>query len=995
MLVMRRTRARSTRGRSKSGRSLRHFDRVVLIALGVMLVDSSARAQDQTPFPEFDGKRVYVAGVPDQYKGLAGQIAELEKSSKQTYYVAVVKSSGHGESSGADYVKSMYATWRRQAESRGLALDPERSIVVVVAMERQQVAVRPGTALRDLGLDGATVHRDLVGPGSTFVKLAKAERYPEAIAALLNETDRWIRARDVTTARAGEIQSSSSPPVRSTQPEAPRPGPGTQTANGPRESSARLAAIGIGVALLAIILAVGVLFWLAHQRVRSRVARRIKDVRSKATDVMDRLDALKERLKLLPTTDPDFQAPMDGETLTLYNTVQAALGKLWDRWLQVMDTLDKAQKLSSATASPLQRKKLLDAEALLDQEDLFEEIEAQSQACVRDMDRLNQAHESARGLVQAIDEAKAQLDTQLAAVEKLGLPTAPYKDDLIAIGAGTTRAGTRLTADPIGAVSALEELRARSEGLLNRLGRVAAMFQEAQQAGTSLEGVKRLVANHRAQGLELGEEGGNPDHFLGQGSQAHSQALMALRAGNPDAAAKALETVRSGVEQGQAVIEQVRKAKAFCDREQPGRVRETERLRAAMPQAESYFRELQQGFAPSSWQAVARNLDQARALLATFDRMAEDAASASAGSQKYLAAARQLEQLAQQQQIALRLMSGLGEQLNGLSAIRAECQKRRGEMEAIGRRVEGYFRQHDQAVGEIALGSRDSALRDREEVLAGFQGPRSDWPSVSRALASAFEEFAIAQSQAEADIRAHEQLSDEYGRARQELDRVARLLSGRREDRVAANQHFRAAAEVLDRVGLDLSSSRGEWTRLLERVRGAGEDLEQAERLARDDIRLAGQAESEVSEAVRSIRQAHGYFAMGVTVDTSGAEAAVDQAHQLLQAQEYEQAIQCAGAAVQQARQAYQEAVQQASWRETQADADRRRRQAGNDGSLAGAVISAGATAAAVAAGVILDRVVQAATESPPAPSEHPAMPQPDPDVGVGTWSDDAGQGNW
>ena len=184
-------------------------------------------------------------------------------------------------------------------------------------------------------------------------------------------------------------------------------------------------------------------------------------MRSKATDLMDRLDALKERLKLLPATDPDFQVPMDGETLELYNALQATVGKLWDRWLQVMDTLDKAQKLSGATSSPFQRKKLLDAEALLDQKGVFEEIEAQSQACVSDMDRLNQAHESARGLVQAIGEAKTRLDTQLAAVEKLGLPTAPYQDDLTAIVAGTTQAGTRLTADPIGAGSALEEIRSR------------------------------------------------------------------------------------------------------------------------------------------------------------------------------------------------------------------------------------------------------------------------------------------------------------------------------------------------------------------------------------------------------------------------------------------------------------------------------------------------------------------------------------------------------
>jgi hypothetical protein len=762
------------------------------------------------------------------------------------------------------------------------------------------------------------------------------------------------------------------------------------------ESSAGGVVIGVGIGLLAIILAVGVLVWLVHRQVRSRVARRIKEVRSKATDLMDHLDALKERLKLLPATDPDFQAPMDGETLKLYELVQATVGKLWDRWLLVMDLLDKAQKLSSATASPFQRKKLLDAEALLDQEGVFAEIEAQSRACASDMDRLDQAHESARGLIQAIGEAKTRLDAQLSAVEKLGLPTAPYQNDLTAINGGTTQAGTRLTADPIGAGVALAEIRSRAQGLLGRLDRVATLFQDAQQAGTSLLVITKQVANHRMQGLKLAEEGGNPDNFLGQGGEAHAQALEALRAGNPEEAAKALESVRSMVQQGQAVIEQVQKARAFCEREQAGRVRETERLRAAMPQAESYFRDLQQGFAAGSWQAVARNLDQAQALLSTFDRMAEDAAaSASTGSQRYLAGARQLAQLAQQQQIALRLMSGLGEQLNALSSLRAECQKRRGELETVGRRVEGYFRQHDQAVGELARGSLESALRGREEVLAGFQGARPDWPSVSQTLARAFEEYAIAQSQAEADVRAHEQLRDEYGRARQELDRVARLLSSRREDRVAANQRFRAAAEVLDQVGLDLSSSSGEWARLLERVRAAGDDLEQADRLAQEDIRLAAQAESELAGASQSIQQARGYVAMGVSIDTSGAEAALDRAEQLLQAQEYEQAIQCAGNAVQQARQAHQAAVQQASWREMQADADRRRSQAGNNDSMAGALISAGATAAAVAAGVILDRVVQAATESSPAPPEPPAMPEPGPDAGGGTWSDNAGQGDW
>ncbi len=611
---------------------------------------------------------------------------------------------------------------------------------------------------------------------------------------------------------------------------------------------------------------------------------------------------------------------------------------------------------------------MTDTEALLDQKAVFEEIEAESQKCAAEMDRLNQAHESAREIVRAIEEAKAEIDKRLEGVKSFSLPTTPYQEELTAITAGTSQAGARLIADPIGAGTALEDLRTRAGNLVGRLRWVVELFQDAQQAGTALEQVKKQVASHRAQGLKLSEEGGNPDHFLGQGSQAHSETLMALRAGNPDTASQKLETAHSLIEQAKATIEQVQKAKAFCEREQSNREREIERLRNALPQAESYQKELQRSFAPASWQAVERNLEQARALLATFDRMGRDAAElASPETQKYLAGARQLEQLAQQQQITLRLMSGLGEQLNALSAMRAECQKRRGELDSSTRRVEGYFRQNDQVVGEMARASLDSAQRGREEVLSGFEGTRPDWPSVGRALAQALEEFAIAQSQAEADVRSFGQLRDEYDRARQELDRVARLLASRREDRVAANQHLRAAAGVLDQVGLDLSSSHGgEWARLLERVRDAVNDLEQAENLAREDIRLAAQARAEIEEATRTIRQSHGYFAMGVTIDPSPAEAALDRAAQLLEAREYEEAIRCAGGALDRIRQAHQAAVQQSSWRQMQAEADRRRWQAGNDGSSIGTSMSAGATAAAVAAGVILDRMAQDAGASAP-----------------------------
>ncbi len=434
MLAMRSTLAR-----------FRPIGRVALIALGVMLAGSPSRAQDKTPVPAFDGSRVYVAGVPDRYQSLAGPIADLEKSSRQTYYVVVVKSTGKN---AADYVDSLYETWRDQAAARRLSLDPERSVVVLIGFEPHRVALHAGSKLRDLGLHHDATERDLVGRSSTFVKLAKEEKYPEAIAALLQETAQWIAVRDATAKPTREVKTPAPIPVPSPQPGTLSPGMGTLRVDGPDRSLGREVFVGIGLSLIAMVLAVVGLIWVAHRQHKSRVTQRFKEVRSKATDVMDRLDALKERLKLLPATDPDFQAPLTGETQALYDAVQGALAKLWDRWLQVMDAVDRAEKLAKAVTSPFQRKKLGDAESLLEQNRAFAEIETGAQACTADMDRLNHAHESARGLLQAIGAAKDRLAAQLESVRKLSLPLAPYEEDQAAIATGTDQSRRSIDGRP-------------------------------------------------------------------------------------------------------------------------------------------------------------------------------------------------------------------------------------------------------------------------------------------------------------------------------------------------------------------------------------------------------------------------------------------------------------------------------------------------------------------------------------------------------------------
>jgi uncharacterized membrane protein YgcG len=948
--------------------------RTALISGCILSLGTAARAQEKTPIPRLSNQRVYVVGVPDRYGGLTEQISRLERSSPQSYFVVIVKSTGPGASATKEYADELFETWKSQASRRGLSFDAERSVIIVVALEKQQVAVHTGATLRtEFGLRAATVERELIR--DAFIPLAKADKYPEAIAALLNATNNWIAARDSKTARAGAAAAAPSAPKATTAQQPPRQA--TRAARSP--------AVVLGVIIVAIGSTALIWIWIRHRRTMNRLGTRLKEIKSQAVVVMDRLDGLKERLKLLPSS-PDFAKQMSGQTQALYNDVEGKVGKLWDGWLQVMEALDKAERLAARAGSPLSQKTLGEAEELINRQGSFQEIENQAQTISADVDRLDHAHDEARQVLEAIKSAGPKLDKALETVGKVDLPTSPYQEELAALDAGKTQASSVLGPDPIGTKTVLEQLKSRAEKLLGRIERVASLASEARQVKTSLETIKRQVAGHRGQGLNLLEAGGNPDHALEQGEAAHSELLIALKSGDPDAGAAKLEEARSLVQDAQATIEKVQKAKAFCEKEQPARVRETERLRTALPQAEAYQNNLEREFARSSWQAVARNLDQARALIATFDHQAQNAAAAATSTrQEYLRGAALLEELARQQQIVLRLMSGLGEQLNSLTDVRNECRKLNEQLASNEREAEQYVRRYDPIVGDVARNSLTSAQQTRAAISARSGDARPDWPALRQSLLAAIEDVSIARSQAEEDVKNHEELTREFDQVRQTASRVYALLASHQEDRLAANQLYQSAADALDRIGLSLSQPRGASAGLLEQLRTAAGDLDHSEQSAREDIRLAAQAQSLISDAGLAIGQARSYSSMGFMVDTSSAESQVLQAQQLLQSQNYEQSIQCAGAAIQAAREIYYAAMQQMMLQQA-AMAAEARRAAARRAAQPWNGVSFGAAAASAAAATILQNAARGA-EADPSESAN----------AVGSWPSESetGQGDW
>lgn len=921
-----------------------------------------ARAEEATSPPRFTGERVYVADVPDRYGPVKEAIGELESRSPRTYYVAVVKSSGEGTRATRDYAERLRDGWRAEAEASGLKFDPEASVLIVAALDNRQVVVLPAHALAE----GGGLARPVVGGliQSAFAPQARAGDYPGALVALLKAID--ARATEhASPPKASETVATTAAPA----PPAPLHAP-----------SRNEMAWSLGASLGVIVALIALLVWMGRRRARGAFRAKLKDYKEKSVAMMDRLDALKARLKALPIEDGDFTEPMTGETLALYEKAQADLRTLWDRWLEVMDVVDRAEKHGEKGV-----KGVGEGDKLVSDAKVFEEVEAGAVACSATMDRLNAAHEDARPAAKAARAAREEASRRVEAVRSSGLPVVPYQPEIERIAAEARRADAIVTPDPLGATIAYGRTKADAEALAGRAGDVVARLEDGRKVREGLAKLREDAAAKRREGLRLDEDGGDPDDPAAMADQALAALQSALDAGDPVQAATQLASAQASLDQARGVLDSVVKARETIGRALPESRRESRRLNEAMAQYAAFEDELRREFAPTSWQDVAGHLAQARALLETFGRKADEVEQAAdPQAQKYLLASRLLGRLGLEQKAVFQLMNAVAERLTGLKGVREQARRLIDELDALDREVRGFFRQYDHVVCEQARASFQRAEHAKQEAVGFASGRQPDWTSALKALAQAREEYGIARSQARSDLDVYQALTGEYDQARREASRVEAFLAGHSEDRFAANQHYRHAVDVLNLVGDDSTRAGNEWPKLLDQVRGARRDLEHSERLAREDVRLARQAEAEITEASRTVREGRAFLSMGVGLDTSPAESLLGQAESLYHQQNYEQAIQAAGSSIQQVRQAHQWAVQQAYSRQMHAEAEQRRR--------AVAMQNFGMGAAIGAAGAMIGGAAAAAeTGYEPAHSQT----EPRSDAASGSWESDAAEGSW
>ncbi|MDR3618791.1 MAG: hypothetical protein P4L85_05525 [Paludisphaera borealis] len=194
-----------------------------------------------------------------------------------------------------------------------------------------------------------------------------------------------------------------------------------------------------------------------RRQLQITVEEQFKEFRERAVGLMDQLDALRQRHKTLPSTDPDFVEPMAGATLALYDQVSADLERMWERWLAVMEVWNQAEQ-RMRSASTFGVKPTEEARELLAGGGL-EDLIKQSSLCEASLDRLNLAHEVAR---KSMREARRQLSLVEHALEGGELSSGVsdlYRREARLAQRELDDAEKLLTADPIGAEERIGDVR--------------------------------------------------------------------------------------------------------------------------------------------------------------------------------------------------------------------------------------------------------------------------------------------------------------------------------------------------------------------------------------------------------------------------------------------------------------------------------------------------------------------------------------------------------
>jgi hypothetical protein len=593
-----------------------------------------------------------------------------------------------------------------------------------------------------------------------------------------------------------------------------------------------LLVVAVAVPLAAILIAWRVVW---KRRVREKFA----EYREQVTHLSQTLDALQERHKLLPHIDEDFQTPMAGRTLALYQEAEAALVEYRRGWLDLMSVWEKAQSLIEQE-SFFGVSRYREAERSLAAAGVEMALEAVEKRCREPLDRLEQAHEQAAAELAEAEERSPRLTGRLAEIEQAGLPMEPYRTELAALEDLTAQARDFGRNDPIAALECLAKERRRAAEWNQWVDEILRLRREADEALEQLEVSSSLMNQRRGEGYLLSEPESDPRTPLDEGWRQRQAALEALERGDAKLAAEGISQAVACADEAKQFVERTVAARQSCEQAFVARSVERRRLDDALRQGEARRRELEREFARDSWREVGDHVSRARSLFDQTEAALDEAASLAApGVQHYLRAAGLVEQCEKERQEAHSLLSAVERRLTELVEIR---RKRRDELAELRRRVDRLADTlHRSAADRVRANERcreaDRLVRD---ALDQAEQPRADWPRIETLLKEIARLAEEGERLAQEDFQLARQAADEIAEAEREMQ------TARGFHRLGITADVSACDRLLDDARRKLHAQEYE-----DAIRLAARAEKEARQAVAEADRRAVQKQSEIEEEQR------------------------------------------------------------------------------------------------------------------------------------------------
>ncbi len=680
-----------------------------------------------------------------------------------------------------------------------------------------------------------------------------------------------------------------------------------------------------GLVLLVALLITAIVLRVRHLRLKREVQEHLAALLKALVQQMERMEALTERHKRLLGTDPDFIVPMAGRTLALYEETEATHQRAWSLWGDVVASREQIEKLIGEE-HPLARRGLQTAKDRLQELARDGELSTLLDTVKDHLDCLNQAHEVARD---AAAELQARRDTAEALLQKVAaeaLPVEPYQTARQAAEAGAVEATGLLDADPLAATEVTNQTAAGAAELIGWLERVLAAATERRDLLERADRLQALAADRRAEGYLLTEAGGNPDPPLAEARDLLERTWEHLQTAADGPARECLTAAAEQLASGEAAVEAQVVGRAFCAQDLPTRRAETQRLTEHLQRAAAARADLVREFAASCWPAVANHCLEAEVALAGFSQTCTRAESlADLRTQRYLSARALLEEVARGQAQTEAALSAVEQTLATLRAIRGRVQTDLPRVREAAAGVEAFFQAHpasprphahqQRAAGRTALQTAEAA--------ADLQPP--DWVTAAKEMQLAEGLLTASLNDARQDVEAHRRVVERLAAAERACAGAAEFLHRETADRPAAALRLGEGVRLLEQARQEVQTSGADWPALEVLLGQAIEYADGALQMAKEDVRLQSQAQSEIFAAERATNAVDRYFGHGIRGDVSSARSALGSASSALASQRYEEAIRLAEEAIAYARAAERAARAQVSRIE---DEIRRRREA-------------------------------------------------------------------